>query len=79
MSQRPLKLPEVKELTVARKKKRDLSKITTKEFLEHDFENDTDSDVYDSDEKDKNTGMFLNISFLFQTAYFDFRYILLCR
>ncbi|XP_071628025.1 nucleolar complex protein 2-like isoform X2 [Temnothorax longispinosus] len=55
MSQRPLKLPEVQKLAITGKKKRDLSKVTTKEFLEQDFESDTDSDIYDSDEKDKNT------------------------
>lgn len=37
-----------------KKKKKDLCKVTTQEFLQQDFENDTSSD--DNDEQCENTG-----------------------
>lgn len=61
INQESLKLEEVKKLAITRKKKRDLRKATVKEFLEEDFKDHTDSDIYNSDEKDKNIGMILYI------------------
>lgn len=40
-------------------KKKDFSQITTQEFFEQNFENDTDSD--DNEEKDEERGMILNV------------------
>ena len=60
MKQGSLKLG--KETTaVHTKKKRNLSKLTMKEFFEQDLENNRDSDIYDSDETSKNIGMIKNI------------------
>ncbi|KAG5330616.1 NOC2L protein, partial [Acromyrmex charruanus] len=50
-----LKLSGKKTIAVNTKKKRNLSKLTTKEFFEQDFENNGDSDIHDSDETSKNT------------------------
>lgn len=55
MKQGPLKSSE-KKTAVNKKKKINLSKLTTEEFFEQDFENDANSDIYDSDETDENTG-----------------------
>lgn len=49
-----LKLSGKKTMAVNTKKKRNLSKLTTKEFFEQDFENNGDSDIHDSDETSKN-------------------------
>lgn len=62
MNQKSPKLKEIRKLAITRKKKKDLSKVTTKEFLKQDFKDDTDSDMYDdNDKKDKSTGIVLNI------------------
>lgn len=56
MNQKSPKLKEIRKLAITRKKKKDLSKVTTKEFLKQDFKDDTDSDMYDdNDKKDKST------------------------
>lgn len=55
VSQKPLKSSKGKKLTTAKRKKRDLSQLTTEEFFKQDFE--TDSDVCDDDEEDKSTGI----------------------
>lgn len=52
VSQRPLNSPKVKKSAVAKRKKKDLSKFTTKEFFEQDFETDSDDG-----EEDENIGM----------------------
>lgn len=54
VSQKPLN-SKGKKLAINRKKKKDLSKLSTEEFLEQNFE--TDSDTYDDDEGNKNIGM----------------------
>jgi len=56
MNGEPLKSPKRKTLAIARKKKRNLNKIVTEQYLE----NYIDSNIYDS-EIDKNTGMIKNI------------------
>lgn len=77
VNQESLRSSRGKKLAIAKKEKhkRDLSKITTEEFLEQSF-TDTDSDN-DNDEKNKNIGMIYKI-FL---SYFKLRVliILLCR
>lgn len=55
INQKSLKSSTRKKLTVAKKNKKDLSKVTTEEFLEQNFEDDTDSDS-DNDETNKNIG-----------------------
>lgn len=55
VSQKPLNSPKGKKLAITKKKKKDLSKLSTEEFLEQNFE--TDSDTYDDNEEDKNIGM----------------------
>lgn len=60
ISQEPVKSGG-RKLIITKKEKRDLSKVTTEEFLQQDFVNDIDSDIYDSDEKDKNIGMIYSI------------------
>lgn len=55
VSQKPLNSPKGKKLTITKKKKKDLSKLSTEEFLEQNFE--TDSDAYDDDDEDKDIGM----------------------
>ena len=60
MKQGPLKLGKG-TMAVNTKKKRNLSKLIMKEFFEQDFENNRDSDIYDSDETSKNIGMIKNI------------------
>lgn len=54
VSQKHLKESKGRKLAIAKRKKRDLSKLTTKEFFEQNFE--TDSDAYDVEEDD-NIGM----------------------
>lgn len=54
VSQKSLDSSREKKLPIAKRKKKDLSKLTTEEFFEQDFE--TDSDAY-NDEQDKNIGM----------------------
>lgn len=58
INQKSLKSSKGRKLTVAKKNKKDLSKVTTEEFLKQSFEDDTDSDS-DNDETNKNTGMIL--------------------
>lgn len=38
--------------STTKKKKKDLSKVTTKEFFDYDFENSTDSDDKDDDRRE---------------------------
>lgn len=54
VSQKPLN-SKGRKLTIAKRKKRDLSKLTTEEFFEQNFE--TDSDAYDDVEEDGSIGM----------------------
>lgn len=51
VSQKPLNSPRGKKSAIAKRKKRDLSKLSTEEFLEQNFE--TDSDAYDDDDEGK--------------------------
>ncbi|XP_070160038.1 nucleolar complex protein 2 [Polyergus mexicanus] len=55
INQKSLKSSKGKKLTVAKRNKKDLSKVTTEEFLEQNFEDDTDSDS-DNDETNENIG-----------------------
>lgn len=65
VSPKSTKLLKEKQLAIIKRKKKDLSKVTTKEFFGqnfHDIDNDTDNDNYDENyEKhenyDKNNGM----------------------
>ncbi|XP_018349997.1 PREDICTED: nucleolar complex protein 2 homolog isoform X1 [Trachymyrmex septentrionalis] len=53
VSQKPLNSRKVKQSVVAKRKKKNLSKLTTEEFFEQNFE--TNSDISDASEEDKNT------------------------
>lgn len=53
--QGPLNSPKVKKSAITKRERKDLSKLTTEEFFEQNFE--TDSDDGEEDEYDKNTGM----------------------
>lgn len=60
VNQVSLKLSKGRKLASSKRKKRDLSKITTEEFLEQNFEGDSDTDSdYDNDENNKNIGNYL--------------------
>ncbi|XP_012536796.1 nucleolar complex protein 2 homolog [Monomorium pharaonis] len=51
-SQKPLNSSKKKKVTTVKRKKNDLSKLTTEEFFEQNFE--TDNDAYDDSKEDKN-------------------------
>lgn len=56
VNQKSLNSSKGRKLAVA-KRKRDLSKVTTEEFLEQNFQDDTDTDSdNDNDEINKNIG-----------------------
>lgn len=55
VSQKPLNSTKDKKSVIAKRKKKNLSKLTTEEFFEQNFE--TDSDISDDSEEDKNIGM----------------------
>ncbi|KYM93137.1 Nucleolar complex protein 2 like protein [Atta colombica] len=52
VSQKPLNLRKDKQSVIAKRKKQNLSKLTTEEFFEQNFE--TDSDISDDGEENKN-------------------------
>lgn len=57
VNQVSLKPSKKRKLANAKRKKRDLSKITTEEFLEQNFEDDSDTDNdNDNDKSNKNIG-----------------------
>lgn len=58
INQVTLKSSKGRKLASAKRKKRDLSKITTEEFLEQNFEYDSDTDN-DNDNSNKNIGNYL--------------------
>lgn len=62
VNQVSLKSSKGRKLVNIKRKKKDLSKVTTEEFLEQNFENDTDTDSdNDNDENNENIGMIYKI------------------